>query len=276
MLYPDGFFLSIIKFIKLECIYRMASSAIFDCLSSFPVLLLFSEASPPPLRITLTHFALSSNKPAVRLSTSFPVSGLARLGVKPRLSRSSGRAFASTHPLMFSSTSPREVSLHALLLLLGTSFFTVESTLSSPCSRSEPPLTRQDVVLAHLDSLPSHNLVIWTDGPVLSPLRKGGSGVLADCPLCGTEATLFFSAGPVCSSFSAEACAILQAFCWSRKHQQICHFSLLLLLYDSLLLSLPLCPLFRLSFHLNLSGRNCLLFPPVFYDTMVSRTLVSP
>ena len=51
--------------------------------------------------------------------------------------------------------------------------------------------------------------------------------------LCGTEATLSFSAGPVCSSFSAEACAILHTLCWSRQHQQVCHFSSLLLLFDS-------------------------------------------
>ena len=36
--------------------------------------------------------------------------------------------------------------------------FTVESILSSPCSRSDPPLTRQGAALAHLDSLP---LIIW-------------------------------------------------------------------------------------------------------------------
>ena len=46
-------------------------------------------------------------------------------------------------------------------------------------------------------------------------------------------ATLSFSAGPVCLRFSAEACAILHALCWSRHHQQVCHFSFLLLLSDS-------------------------------------------
>ena len=55
------------------------------------------------------------------------------------------------------------------------------------------------------------------------PFGKDDSGVLANCSLCGTEATLF--AGPVCSSFSAKACTILQALCWCRQHQQICHFS---------------------------------------------------
>ena len=43
--------------------------------------------------------------------------------------------------------------------------------------------------------------------------------------LSGTETTLSFSAGPVCSSFSAEACAILHALCWCRQHQQVYHFS---------------------------------------------------
>ena len=31
--------------------------------------------------------------------------------------------------------------------------------------------------------------------------------------------------GPVCSSFSAKACAILQALCWSGQHHEVCHFS---------------------------------------------------
>ena len=44
---------------------------------------------------------------------------------------------------------------------------------------------------------PPHDLVIWTDGSVPFPFDKGGSGVLANCSLCGTEVTLFFFlAGP--------------------------------------------------------------------------------
>ena len=111
--------------------------------------------------------------------------------------------------------------------------FTVESTLSTPCSRSDPPHSRQGAALAHLDSLPPHDLVLWTDGSVPFPFSKGGSGVLAKCSVCGTEATLSFLAGPVCSSSSAEACAILHALCWSRQHHKACHFSSLLLLSDS-------------------------------------------
>ena len=39
--------------------------------------------------------------------------------------------------------------------------FTVESTLTTPCSRSDPPLSRQGAALAHLDSLP---IMIWCSG----------------------------------------------------------------------------------------------------------------
>ena len=82
----------------------------------------------------------------------------------------------------------------------------------------------------HLDSLPSHDLVIWTDGSVFFLSGKSGSGVLANCSFCGPEATFFHLVGSVCSSLSAEARAILQALCWSRQQQQVCHFSSLFLL----------------------------------------------
>ena len=152
--------------------------------------------------------------------------------------------------------------------------FTVESTLSSPCSRSDPPLSRQGAALAHLDSLPPHDLVLWTDGSVPFPFGKGGSGVLANCSLGGTEGTLFFSAGPVCSSFSAEACAILHARCWSRQHHNVCHFSSLLLLSDSRSVISSIFPLISNSVA-DLAGIvfSLLLF---YQTTMGPRTPVSP
>ena len=119
-------FVSVTNFTKLECLHRAASRAITGCLSSSPIPLLLSEASLPPLRVTLTHFTLSSYERALRLPTSFPISGLARLGMKPRLCRSSWRAFASTHPLMLPSTCSRiclrsrwspPFPLHALALI---------------------------------------------------------------------------------------------------------------------------------------------------------------
>ena len=125
-------FVSITNITKLERFHQAASCAICGCLSSSPILLLLSEASLPPLRVTLTHFALSSYERALCLPTSFSISGLARHGVKPRLCRTLWRAFAFTHLLMFPSTSLRE----ALLACPSSPpwnllFFTVEPTLSS-------------------------------------------------------------------------------------------------------------------------------------------------
>ena len=74
--------------------------------------------------------------------------------------------------------------------------------------------------------------MFWYSGQTalfLSLLAKAAPAYSSTAFLCGTEATLSFSAGPVCSSFSTEASAILHALCWSRQHQQVCHFSSLLL-----------------------------------------------
>ena len=53
-------FLSATNITKLERLHRAASRAITGCLSFSPIPLLLSEASLPPLRVTLTHFTLSS------------------------------------------------------------------------------------------------------------------------------------------------------------------------------------------------------------------------
>ena len=104
-------FLSVTNITKLKCIHRVASRVITSRLSSSSIHLLLSKASLSPLRVTLTHFTLSSYERALCLPTFFPISGLARLGLKPRLCRSSWRAFASIHPLMLPSTSLREALL---------------------------------------------------------------------------------------------------------------------------------------------------------------------
>ena len=125
--------------------------------------------------------------------------------------------------------------------------FTVESPFPLHASALTPSLAK--VRLSHTLTLSPHDLVLWTDSSVPFPFGKGGSSVLANCSVCGTKATLSFSAGPVCSSFSAETCAILHALSWSRQHQQVCHFSSLLLLSDSLpvLTSLSSPPSFLLT-----------------------------
>ena len=169
----------------------------------------------------MTHFGLSSYERAFRLPTSFLISGLARLGVKPRLSKSSWRAFASTCPLMLLLL----VLLGRLTLLAPLLLGICLPSLYSPlfplhALASIPPLSRQGAALFALTTWCPEQIALF-----LFRFGKGGSGVSANCSLCGTEATLSFSAVPVCSSFSAEACAILQALFWSRQHQQVCHFA---------------------------------------------------
>ena len=123
----------------MHCKQSYSSSAITGCLSSSPTPLLLTEASLPPLRVTLTHFTLFSYERALRLPTSFPISGLARLGVKSRLCRSSWRALASTHPLM-------------LLLVLGRLFLLALPVLLGICPRSRwsPPFLLHALALIPL------------------------------------------------------------------------------------------------------------------------------
>ena len=143
MLHPDGFFLSITNVTKLERLHRAASRSISGFLSSSSILFPFYEASLSPLRVTLTHFALSSYEWAIHLQTSFSILRLARLGVKPKVCRFSWRAFASIHPLILRSTSKE-----ALLAFppspppWNLPSFAVESTLSSPCSRFDSLVSR--------------------------------------------------------------------------------------------------------------------------------------
>ena len=121
--------------------------------------------------------------------------------MEPRLSRSSWRDFASIYPLRLFLLLLGRFSLLAHFPSCNPSAFGIELTLFSHCSRSDAPLSRQRVALAHFDSLPSHDLMIFTDGFIPFPFGKRNSGILADCSFCGTEATLSFLAGLVCSSF---------------------------------------------------------------------------
>ena len=80
-------FLSVTNSTKMERLNRAASRAITSCISS-SLMPLLSKVSLPPLQVTLTRFTLLSYERTLRLSTSFPISGLARVGEKPRLCKS--------------------------------------------------------------------------------------------------------------------------------------------------------------------------------------------
>ena len=125
-----------------------------------------------------------------------------------------------------------------LLLLIGRLFLLALPFLLGICLPSlwSPPfpLHASTLILfsfAKVQLSPTWTLspcMIWYSGLMalfLFLLAKGSSGIHANCSLCGTEATLSFSAGPVCSSFFTEACTILHALCWSRQHHKVCRFS---------------------------------------------------
>ena len=103
-------FLSVINITKLEAsIARLVApslAASHPPLSQFSSLRLFYLPYSHP-----DSFARSSYERALCLPTSFPISGLTRLEVRPRLFRSFWRAFSFTHTLMLPSTTPREALL---------------------------------------------------------------------------------------------------------------------------------------------------------------------
>ena len=250
---PEWFrFLSAINFTKLKRLHRAASCAITSCLSSSPIPLLLSEASLPPLRFTLTHFTLFSYERALRLQTSFPISGLARLRVKPRLCRSSWRAFASTHPLMLPSTCSRE----ALLACppcppWNMPSFTVESTLPTPCSRSDAPLSRQGAALAHLDSLP---LMIWCFGLTalfLFLLAKAAPAFLPTALSVALRPLFFFRQAQYAQVFPLKPAPFCTLFAGLGSTNKSAIF-LLFSSYLTLVLSSPPCSLLHLSCYLKL------------------------
>ena len=155
---------------------------------------------------------------------------------------------------MLPSTSPREAFFAC------PSFppwnlpsFTVESTLSSPCSRSDPHLTRQGSALAHLDSLP---LINWCSGQTALFLFLFARAALAFLPTALSVALrlLFpFGQAQYVQVFPLKPVPFCTLFVGvSSKNKSA--ISLLFSSYLTLVLSSPPCPYSHLSFHLKLCG----------------------
>ena len=255
-------FLSVTNITKLERLHRAASCAITGCLSSSPIHLLLTEASLPPLRVTLTHFTLLSYELALRLPTSFLILGLARLGVKSRLCRSSWTAFAFTHPLMLPSTCSREALLACPPCpLWNLPSFTVESTLPTPCSRSDPPLTLAKVRLS--PTLTLSPLMIWYSGLTALFLFRLARAAPAFLPTAFSVALRplfpFRQAQyvPVFPLKPAPFCTLVAGLGSTNKSA----ISLLFCYYLTLVLSSPPCPLLHLSSYptsvADLSSLSC-------------------
>ena len=177
----------------------------------------------------------------------------------------SWRTFASTHPLMLPCTLPKEI-----LFAFPPSppwnlpFFTVESTFSSPCSRSDSPTYRQGAALAHLDPLTPCDLVLWTDGPFFFLLAKAALAYFPAALFVALRAHFPFRQARYAKVFPLKPAQFCKLFADVSSTNK----SAISLLFSSFLtfaLSSPSYPLLYLSFYLNLSsksGRNCLLFPP--------------
>ena len=183
--------------------------------------------------------------------------------MKPRLCRSSWRAFTSTHPLMVPSTSPKKALLACPPLpSWNLLFFTVESTLSFPCSRSDP-LFLAKVRLSLILTL-SH-LTTWYSGQTALFLFLLAKAALAYLPTALSVALrpLFpFQQAQYVQVFPLKPAPLSKLFAGLGSINKSATF-LLFSSYMTLVLSSSLCSLLHLSCYLNLSGRNCLLSPPV-------------
>ena len=162
--------------------------------------------------------------------------------------------------------------------------FTVESTLSSPCSHSDPPLSHQGAALAHLDSLP---LMIWCLGLMalfLFLLARVAPAFLLIALSVALRLLFLFWQAQYAQVFLLKPATFYTLFAGlgsTNKSAISCLFSSCL----TLVLSSPPCPLLHLSSYLKLCGRfgrNCLLSRPVLSDyngspnTRFSRGMTRP
>ena len=256
-------FLSATNITKLERLQRAASRAITGCLSSSPIPLLRTEASLPPLRVTLTHFTLFSYERALCLPTSFPISGLARLGVKPSSADRPGELLRPLTRSCFLLLVLDRLLLLALPVLLGI-------FLRSRWSPSFPlhalaliPLFLAKVQLSPILTLSP--LMIWYSGQTalfLFLLAKTTPAFLPTALSVALRPPFPFRQAqydPVFRLKPAPFCTLFAGLGSTIKSAISLFFSY----YLTLVLSSPPCPLLHLFSYLNLSGRNCLLSLPV-------------
>ena len=128
----------------------------------------------------------------------------------------------------------------------------MELALSSTCSRSDPPFCCKDV--AHVDSPPPHNMMIWTDVSVPFPYGKSDSGDLGSFTLCGTKSTLFFRQAQYVQVFPLKPAPFCKLFVGLGSTNESA-ISLLFSSSTTLALSLPPCPFLRLFLSNSLANR---------------------
>ena len=169
----------------------------------------------------------------------------------------------STHSLMRPSTSPREALVACPPFppwnLLS---FIVKATLSFPCSSSDP------LFLAKVRLSPTLNLshlTTWYSGQTALFLFLLTMAALAFLPTALSvvlRPLFFFQQARYVQVFLLKPAPLSKLFAGLGSINKSATF----LLFSScltLVLSSSSCSLLRLSCYLNLSGRNCLLSPPV-------------
>ena len=146
--------------------------------------------------------------------------------------------------------------------------FTVESTLSSPCSRSDPPSLAKVRLSPTLTLSP---LMIWCFGQTavfLFLLAKAAPALLPTALSVALRPLFPFRQARYVQVFllkPAPFCTLFAGLGSTIKYATFLLFSYCL----TLVLSSPPCSLLHLSSYLKLcgrSGRNCLLSPPVLFD----------
>ena len=139
----------------------------------------------------------------------------------------------------------------------------MESTLPTPCSRFDPPLSRQGAALAHLDSLPAHDLYSVQTALFLFLLARVASAFLPTALSVALRPFFPFWQAQYVQVFPlkpAPFCTLFAGLGSTNKSA----ISLLFSYYLTLVLSSPPYPILHLFSYLKLcgrSGRNCLLSP---------------
>ena len=154
-----------------------------------------------------------------------------------------------------------------LLLVLGRLYLLALPFLLGICPHSPwslpfplHALALIPLTLAHLDSLPPHDLVLWTDGSDPFPFGKGVSGVLANCALSVALKPLFpFRQAQYVQVFPLKPAPFRKLFTGLGNTKK----SAIFLLFSSYLTLVLSSPSFLLSQLCGRSGRNCLLSPPL-------------
>ena len=110
--------------------------------------------------------------------------------------------------------------------------FTVSHFISDCTGNSK---ARLQSALNRLSSLSPSDIPLWTDRSVPYHFGPGGARVYITCSKCHTLNSLFFSTGPIASSFIAETFALKQGLNWCTNHLMTCKFQSVLFLTNSLL-----------------------------------------